>query len=98
MERGNLELNPEKRSRLARRDRTVVSGSTLPGKVIIFSVFVKHWIKRTPENSLLQRTPGYMITEVYGGTDLDQCAHIRDIISVLFVNNKFDESQSSSLP
>ena len=29
-----------------------------------------------------------MITEVYGGTDLDQCAHIRDIISVLFVNNK----------
>ena len=50
LEGGNLELNPEKRSRLARRDRTVVSGSTLPGKVIIFFVFVKHWIKRTPEN------------------------------------------------
>ena len=35
-----------------------------------------------------------MITEVYGGTD--QSAHIRDITSVLFDNNKFDESQSSS--
>ena len=44
----------------------------------------------------MQRPLGYMITEVYEGTD--QSADIRDIISVLFVNNKFDESQSSSLP